>query len=535
MNRDRLERVGAAAVFLLCAAMTAYYLIAGYGAYLDADMSSELALAQHLVKEGTLISPTWMYSTEVRVLSTQLIFAPLMAIFPHNWRLVRTLGCLILLAMQAGSAYFCARALGAKRRDALLFSGLTISACSVVYSQMILIGAYYVPHAVLTNLCVGMTARAYAMERGKRRAALCALLLALCALMGASSIRYPFCATLPVAAAGVWAYLFPAGDERLPRTRAQTGRCALAVGVALVSLIGFAAGQRILGAVCQYDAARYGGSRLAAFTSADLPAVVQDAIGGLVRLMGYRERSILLSVHGLVSVGAVLLPVLAALLCVRTLRRARHERTILRFGVLALLMSAALTAGTFVLVENLYMNRYWIPLLTLGAPVMAACLSHEDNRPLRTLALLAFAGVVVCSSAMEIRTSMAKPQIVEADRQRVEYLRENGLDFGYAPFWNANVVTELSDGDIEVVNVSIVEREGAGAVAVPTGWLEAAQNVTLCRPEEPVFMLLTQGDAQKLRGFLDACGAEKTAGHGALDVWVIPTQRAFFDAVQPPV
>ena len=193
MRQKRLGGLFAAAVFLLCAVMTGTYLIAGYGAYLDSDMASELALASHLAEEGKLISGTWVYSTEVRVLSTQLIFTPLMALFPHDWRLVRTLGCLILQGILAASAYFCGRALGADKKFSLLFAGLSISACSVVYAQMVTIGAYYVPHAVLTNLCVGMTARLMCMEKGGKRAALGALLLAMCALMGASSIRYPFC------------------------------------------------------------------------------------------------------------------------------------------------------------------------------------------------------------------------------------------------------------------------------------------------------------------------------------------------------
>ena len=125
MRQKRLGGLFAAAVFLLCAVMTGTYLIAGYGAYLDSDMASELALASHLAEEGKLISGTWVYSTEVRVLSTQLIFTPLMALFPHDWRLVRTLGCLILQGILAASAYFCGRALGADKKFSLLFAGLT--------------------------------------------------------------------------------------------------------------------------------------------------------------------------------------------------------------------------------------------------------------------------------------------------------------------------------------------------------------------------------------------------------------------------
>lgn len=46
MKQKRLGGLCAAAIFLLCALMTGFYLIAGYGAYLDSDMASELAACQ---------------------------------------------------------------------------------------------------------------------------------------------------------------------------------------------------------------------------------------------------------------------------------------------------------------------------------------------------------------------------------------------------------------------------------------------------------------------------------------------------------
>ena len=530
MRRRKLEGIGAAALFLLCAAMTAGYLIAGYGAYLDADMASELALARHLADEGTLISSTWLYSTEVRVLSTQLVFTPLMALFGGSWRMVRTVGCLILQAMLAASAYFCGRSLGAKKSWALTFAGLSISACSVVYSQMILIGAYYVPHAVLTNLCVGMAAQIMRMKKGGRRTGVFAGLTVLGALMGASSIRYLFCATIPMAAAGVWAYLFPR-EELAPRTGKQKKEAALVVFVCVVSVLGFAVGQKILGRICAYDAARYGGVRLEAFTSADMPQLIQQSLGGLARLMGYSEHSILLSVHGLVSVGALLLLAAAAILLARTLKGAkREENAVVRFGALTLAMSAVMTALSFVLLENLYINRYWIPLMTLGAPVMAVCLSGEENAPLRRMCAALFVGVVVISSAMQIKSTMDSPQITQRDYARAKYLEDSGMTFGYATFWNANVMTELTNGGVEVVSVSIDDNERGQGVPHTGQWLEKTENIGMNCPGKSVFMILDRQETQRLADFLALSSAEKTYEDDSLSIYRIESQRAFFDA-----
>ena len=237
---QKLEALAIAAVCLLCAVITGYYLIAGYGSYLDADMASELALAQHLAEKGALISDSWGYSTEPRVMSTQLVFTPLMALFSGNWRLVRTLGCMILLLMMAGSMVFCARSLGAKRRYACLTAALGILPWSTVYAQMVVIGAFYVPHAVLTCLLVGLCARALRAQKGGRYLWAAAFVLA--ALMCATSIRYILCAALPAAAAGLWMALFPTGGRGLARGSDEARALMLGALVLTSGAVGYEEG-----------------------------------------------------------------------------------------------------------------------------------------------------------------------------------------------------------------------------------------------------------------------------------------------------
>lgn len=299
------------------------------------------------------------------------------------------------------------------------------------------------------------------------------------------------------------------------------------------SVSGFLIGQKILPKICDYDAARYGGVRLSAFTSADMPETMQQALGGLARLMGYSEGSVLLSVHGLASVGALLLPAAAAILMGRALKAARRDgNNVLRVGVLTLAMSAAITALSFVLLEDLYLNRYWIPLMTLGAPVMAACLSRENNAPLRNVCVLLFAGVVVVSSAMQIAGSMKNPEITSVQRERAAHLQNNGLTFGYATFWNANVVTELTDGDVEAVAVSIDANAQGQGVPHTSMWLEATADRRMERPDEPVFLMLTAQESGQLSDFLALSGAQKRWEQSGMTIYEIESQRVFFETAQ---
>ena len=312
----------AAGFFLLCAAMTAYYLIAGYGAYLDSDMASELALASHLAKEGGLVSRTWYYSTEIRLINTQMIFTPLMALFPDNWRLVRTLGCMILLGMLVAASLFASGQFGANRRYAWMAAGLNISACSPLYAQNVVIGAYYVPHAVLTMLLLGLYARW--QRRGGKRTAV--LIPVLAFLMGASSVRYLVIVIAPLLCAALWSYAFPAQDETLPRNHAQRRALALAAAAAVLGVAGYAACGKALGNAVHYAFDYYGSMGYADWQSADLFGQLQTVIYGLLTVMGFEGKTPLMGAQGVLNALVLLMLFAGALLLRRVLRRAGAAR-----------------------------------------------------------------------------------------------------------------------------------------------------------------------------------------------------------------
>ncbi len=510
------------AIFCACVLLTARYLIAGYGTFLDSDMASELSLAQHLARQGALVSTTWRYSTEVRLLGTQLVYTPLMALFPNDWRLVRTLGGLILSALLSFSCYAGARMMGARRRYALLFAGLTLCPCSAVTAQMLTIGAYYVPHAVLTNLFVGLYAGA--LRKGGRARA--ALLLAASAALGAQSVRYMLCAVLPVAAAGAWAYLFPArARQALSRTGEDARRALLALLALACGAAGLIAGRRLTAALLLGGNGGYGGQRLASVTAADLPALASHALAWLLRVCGYAEGRTLLSASGLLAFATTALPPLAALLFVRASLRAREEeRAGERGALLCALAAGALTLLSFVFLENLFLNRYWLPVVTLGAPALALALTLERNPALRRASLALFACLTLGLTFVQTRDSMASPERAQADFDNARALEESGMTLGYATFWNANVMTELTNGQVEVVAVSLED-----GTPRPDVWLEDVRDASMSRPQERVFLLLTREEAEQAADFLSRCGAEETPLQKGLSLYEIESQRRFFE------
>ena len=75
---------------------------------LDADMASEQLLANLLAQEGGVMSTNWYYSTELRVLNTQLVMAPLFRLFT-SWHTVRVVGSVVLILLYLAAWFWFGR------------------------------------------------------------------------------------------------------------------------------------------------------------------------------------------------------------------------------------------------------------------------------------------------------------------------------------------------------------------------------------------------------------------------------------------
>ena len=81
---------------------------------LDSDMSSEMVLAKELARSGKLLTDAWHYSTEIRVINTQLFYG-VFFLFLNDWQLVRILGTVLLYLALLGSYYFFCKKLRMER------------------------------------------------------------------------------------------------------------------------------------------------------------------------------------------------------------------------------------------------------------------------------------------------------------------------------------------------------------------------------------------------------------------------------------
>ena len=88
----------------------------------------------------------------------------------------------------------------------------------------------------------------------------------------------------------------------------------------------------------------------------------------------------------------------------------------------------------------------------------------------RTAAMLAVVGVFFLQSASFVRSYMVHEE--NEHEAAAAWLTENGYTQGFASFWNGNILTELSDGELEMyVYGELTEPE-------LTPWLQETRHLT---------------------------------------------------------
>ena len=483
-RKVRLTTVLSALFFAACCLMSLYLTYQKAGKLLDSDASSELVLAHLLADNNQLLSPDWFYSTELRVLNTQLIYMPLFKIFT-DWKLVRFFGALLLQAILVLSYYFLSRQAGFSRNVFLFTGGLLLLPASTAYTRIVLLHCYYVPHIAIGFFLLGLLL-GFGNQEKKRgwRIAYFILFLLLSLTSGLGGVRQILVTFLPLLAA---AFLLLLGSDSfravthedmengaapaLRRLR-ETALCReaktlyLSAGGAVLAAVGYLINNHILSKA--YSFTNYGGMRLKSPVVDD----INPLLSSLLELFGYKANAKVFSKEGLVSLLSVVCLVLVLLMGIYLIVRIRRVET-LSWRLLALFFICTLVVNTAVfLLTRTTTALYYIPIFIYFVPLLAVWLGQCKRvfPPLWKGAVCLIAAVFAANGLLVTEYLVKKPEdspitytgLVYTERDTVDhlapvvhFLQTNGYTYGYANFWDANVITEMTNGQIEMVNTNI--------------------------------------------------------------------------------
>ncbi|MBO5450635.1 MAG: hypothetical protein J6A11_03725 [Lachnospiraceae bacterium] len=152
--KDYKYQIFSYAILVVTFAILVLFMHARLDYLLGADESSELLLGKLLAEENHVLSQNWYYSTELRFLNTQLIYALCFKLF-SNWHVVRVVASAILYLIMLISYYYLCRQLKRQKYFAITASILLLP-FSAEYFIVVLKGLYYIPHISISFLSVGL-------------------------------------------------------------------------------------------------------------------------------------------------------------------------------------------------------------------------------------------------------------------------------------------------------------------------------------------------------------------------------------------
>lgn len=435
------------ALWLLVCYCTVCLYVAKCGIYfIDADMSSELVLSKLLSQEHGVLSTNWYYSTELRVLNTQLVFVPLFHLF-RDWQTVRAVGTAILLALMVLSSIFFARGLGLTYSSSFFSAGVLLLPISTSYTYSVLQGSFYIPHICISFLLFGIILR-YIASCKKILWVLVGGILAFVAGLG--GVRQIFIFTFPVLLTAIFLFYIAYKrneDMTMPKVFLYiTSIMLIASGIGcLLNRYGL---QNIY-AFCNYGEDTYGRDVLFSTFSADGFAFFVDSV---MELLGYHSGPLF---SGFLVYNMMFCIILLALfISVKKLLSESDTPFALKATALFFLVALTLLAAIYCFTDLDRVARYCVPVIVFAVPLICAGFERLNERPLIRYAVLAVYVSLIALCSVSTYRVLAHSDVNAEIRSVVNYLRESGYDEGYSSFWSGNLITELSDGEIEMHVVS---------------------------------------------------------------------------------
>ena len=461
--------------------------------YLNADVSSEMVLAKLVKDEGGLfgLSHSWLYSTELRVLYVTAIYRIFMMLFPENWYLVQLCTVCVCELMLIASSLYLFRPLRNEYKWDVYITAVLLLPFSIQYTLLMTYGNFYIVYTAITFLQYGIILR---IDKNKGRFLRLLCLLAMGFFSGLSGVRMLMFCAAPILMTGCIALFLRAyrtsSFSDFFRWREWRLLWTSILNSAVITL-GYLVNVLVLSK--QYTFKNYG---IAFIRKFDLGYVLSH-FSLIPEFMGYTEKSPLFSLGGIDSVLALGLFLIALFSFVRIVRLKSRElpETDFSHSVYYLLLLTALIGGVVfdvMLDDGLFMGfhvSYFMPGFLLFLSGIFYSLSQYPARMRAVSGICMFAVFLVFAvhSYLFVRSNMRGSETNY--EEAAQWLEERGYVEGFASFWQSNVLTQASNGHIEMWTLYQDERDTPEQTTL-YAWLQKKSHLKKL-PEGKCFFYVT--------------------------------------------
>lgn len=432
--------------------------------WIDTDMSAEMVFSDLLGDTGHYIaSDNWYYSTEFRILYTQLIFVPLLRIIP-SWAAVRVITNMITYVILILSYFFMMK--GYEKKYVALTSAVLLLPISEAIAQHVQMGNTYMPHLILMFLSVGLVRKLDREESKNLRILWWILLIILSIICGASGVRYFLIIYAPlIITAFLRAYVKCGIKEgALKKWREELGLIKIAIISSAAAFAGYLYNSIIIRQTYQFTT--YETLSFATINHGIWYERVASVFGCLLEIFGYIPGGSVLSLRGVVTMVAFVMIFLMYVLVKRTSADVfggsgalgrddpyTTEDTADMFFIHYFVSGFAIMAFFLIFTDTTLTPRYFSTCIYMALPVLVIWLIREGDEAVRKVFMIVLAGCLMLAT-LKISYSMATTDKNAARREVVQHIMSDPMKyghFGYSLFADSNVMMELSDGRLTVL------------------------------------------------------------------------------------
>lgn len=416
---------------------------------LDDDNGSEMILSKILAERGGILRKDWHYSTELRVINTQLIYSILFRVF-SDWHIVRLAGNAIMYLILLAAVWYLCRELHI-RRYFYVVAAMYIIPISHNYYLFALHSAYLLPHITLSVLLLAMYLHYCQAEKKRIKMFLTILLGILSFSVGLGGIRHIIVFYLPLVCSGLFMVYLNRKEifEKRIFENHYVRECILAAAISVAAIFGFLINHLILKKL--FDFSFYHiitqNSYFCPFNSEN----IEQVVNGWLRVYGYQDSGSLFSLQLIRNV----LPAAIVLFCFFSIKKIKNEKF---YDDQQKILFAFWGSGVFFL-SVLYIfstmpyeDRYIMLISVFAFPLIFATFDNlKIADRLKNILILLFCFLLTICAVINYKSYASIDDSWETRRVTDILLEKgymNGLSFSWWDY--GNCVTEYSNGQIEV-------------------------------------------------------------------------------------
>ncbi|MFX3617517.1 MAG: hypothetical protein ACE3JK_08310 [Sporolactobacillus sp.] len=462
---------------------------------LDSDIAAEMLLGKEILTEHQLFPAHWYYSTEIRFLNIQLLFA-LFIKLTGNLLFSKSIANFLMIVLYGISFILLMISLKIKKNSIILNLALILTPLSTTMLYCLFQGAFYTAYIIFIFCTLALWIK---MKDTKKKSWVLFLLfyisLAISLFMGMQGTRMLVNLYIPLAFSEmVMLWLDMRGDQLKISFKNILIRFYFTASLLLFSAVGFIINRVLISGIYHYS--DFGVQSFSNYQ--DIGNRLILSLSAMVSFLGGIGEGNIISIGGVSSVLKLILILLSIIMLIKLLIDYKHlddgKKSMVIFTSLSVLISIYLATFSNILI----IDRYFINGPILLMPIIFVFMEQYKNKLVKIdkyIIVALIIGCIILSQYSFIRQSFISNQSEIKTKQQlsiIKTLERENLNFGYATFWNADILSVLSNDRVKIANF------GYSLNGQPYLWLTPARYYTSNYHKGSTFLLLTKEEYKSI-------------------------------------